>query len=112
MTTTSSEQPSVDLAIHTLEPDHALPTADRLAARREQIVNALREGANAGSRLAVFPEGAIGCPGKAVISRSAPELDEADWSKADWHALRLELGSIAAAARELNLWWSSVPHTS
>lgn len=95
---------SVAVAIHTLEADWALPTAAQLATRRQRIVEVIGEASAAGGRLVVFPEGALGSPGKGAISRSAPLVDEADWSKLEWSTLRSELGAIAAAARRYGVW--------
>lgn len=103
MTAEPSRQ-SVAVAIHTLEADWSLPTAAGLSARRQRIEEMLAEASAAGARLVVFPEGAFGSPGKGVISRSAPTVDEADWSKLDWSALRAELGEIAEAARRYGVW--------
>ena len=38
------------------------------------------------------------------MSRHCPQIEEADWGKVDWDALRGELDTIAATARALGVW--------
>jgi predicted amidohydrolase len=88
-----------------------IPTADVLAAAGDRIHVAMAEAAQAGARLLHLPEGSLSYPHKRLMSRSAPEVDEADWTKADWSALRSELEAIATRARELGIWVVvSAPH--
>ncbi|WP_222853745.1 carbon-nitrogen hydrolase family protein [Fodinicola acaciae] len=63
----------------------------------------MREAHAAGARLAHFPEGATCWPDKHVMS-STDGVGPADWSRADWEALRHELAEIAALAGKLRLW--------
>jgi predicted amidohydrolase len=68
---------------------------------RDLMCRAYRQGA----RLIHFPEGAICSPGKRIMSASGPrEIGPADWSRADWRALRRELTEVSRLARKLELW--------
>ena len=100
VTDTPSPTDTVRLALHAMAVGPWLPTADALRAQGDRIVDAIGRSADGGARLAVFPENALASPHKRHVSRSAPELDEADWTKVDWAELRVQLGRIAAAARE------------
>lgn len=62
----------------------------------------MRDAHDAGARLVQFPEGATCWPDKHVMS--GPEVGPADWSRADWSALRAELAEIAELAGKLRLW--------
>ncbi|HUP86659.1 MAG TPA: carbon-nitrogen hydrolase family protein [Acidimicrobiales bacterium] len=88
------------LALHALRIGPWLPTADALEAQADLIVEATARSAAGGARIAIFPENAMASPHKRHVSRSAPEIDEADWTKVDWHALRAQLTRVADAARD------------
>lgn len=92
------------VAVAQFEVDGDVPTAEVLAASGARVRAAMAEGAGAGARLVVFPEGTVTFPHKRRISSLAPELGEADWSKVDWPALRTELDRIRAAAADLGVW--------
>ncbi len=92
------------VAIKPLHLGHHQPTAPRIAQQGSEIIKAIGEAARAECRLVVFSEGSLISPHKRVVSRSAPELDEADWSKVDWSALREQLQKIASAAKEHDIW--------
>ena len=98
--TPSTPSTAVRLALHALPMGPWLPTAEALAAQGDRIVGAIAESAAGGARIAVFPETAVASPHKRHVSRSAPEIDEADWTKVDWRALRTQLARIARAAAD------------
>jgi predicted amidohydrolase len=98
--TEPSPSDTVRLALHALGVGPWLPTADALHAQGDRIVDAIARSAEGGARIAAFPENALAAPHKRHVSRSAPDLDEADWTKVDWAALRHELDRVAAAARQ------------
>ena len=104
MTTDISPTPTptatVRLALHALPVGPWLPTADALRAQGDRIIDAVAASAAGGARIAVVPENALASPHKRHVSRSAPELDEADWTKVDWAELRVQLGRIASAAQQ------------
>ncbi|TDQ00982.1 carbon-nitrogen hydrolase family protein [Labedaea rhizosphaerae] len=65
----------------------------------------MRQAAQRGARVLHLPEGALCSPHKAIMSSTGPDrIGPADWSRADWAALRRELTAIAALAGELRLW--------
>jgi predicted amidohydrolase len=67
--------------------------------------------AEQGARLVCFPEGTLTYPGKRQISRRAPELDDADWSRCEWQHLAVELDAVARTAAELGVWtFIGAPH--
>jgi len=55
----------------------------------------MREAAEAGARLVLFPEGALSGYAKTQI---------ANWGDVDWRAVHSQLESIAALAKRLHLW--------
>ena len=81
-----------------------IPDASFVATTGERVRAAMKDAVAAGARLIQFPEGTLGYPHKRLISRSAPDLDEADWNRVDWRALRAELEAIGAAAADLGVW--------
>ena len=95
---TPAEPTRVALHAHRVGP--WLPSADALEAQGDLIVAAIEGSAAGGARIAIFPENAIASPQKRHVSRSAPEIDEADWTKVDWDALRAQMTRVADAARE------------
>ena len=97
-TTTTPSQP-VRIALHAMAVGPWVPTAAALQAQGDRIVDAVARSAEGGARIALFPENALASPHKRHVSRSAPEIDEADWTKVDWDVLRLQLARIADAAR-------------
>ncbi|MFW6598983.1 carbon-nitrogen hydrolase family protein [Propionibacteriaceae bacterium Y2011] len=54
--------------------------------------------------LVLFPEATFCFPDKRALSRTAPELGEADWSRFDWATLTDELELVRQHARSLALW--------
>ena len=98
--TESTPTDTVRFALHALRVGPWLPTADALEAQADLIVDAIARSAAGGARVAVFPENALASPHKRHVSRSAPELDEADWTKVHWQALRDQMTRIAGAAGE------------
>lgn len=97
--THSNTADAVRLSLHTLEVEPGVPTADAIQAHADRIVDGIETSARGGARVALFPENALVAPHKHQISRSAPEIDEADWTKVDWIALRHQLTRIAESAR-------------
>ena len=91
---------TVRLALHAMSVGPWLPTAEALRSQGDRIVDAIGRSSAGGARIAVFPENALASPHKRHVSRSAPELDEADWTKVDWAELRRQLDRIATAARD------------
>jgi predicted amidohydrolase len=70
-----------------------------------EIRQLLRRAREAGARLVHFPEGAICCPSKWIMSTDGPErVGPADWNRFEWDVLRQELAAAANLARELELW--------
>lgn len=104
MTEQTTTERRLRVAINVLPVGPGLPTAPDVEAQASLIVGAMADSARAGARLALFSEGALASPHKRLMSRSAPEVDEADWAKLDWPALREQLHRIAAAAREHRIW--------
>ena len=71
----------------------------------EQVRNLMRAAHRAGARLVHFPEGAMTCPNKRIVSVHGPaEVGPADWERVDWAVLREELAATVALAGELRLW--------
>jgi predicted amidohydrolase len=71
----------------------------------ERIRRLMRDAHAAGARLLHLPEGALVCPGKAVMSSTGPEkVGPADWDRADWATLGEQLRAITVLAGELRLW--------
>jgi predicted amidohydrolase len=99
-----SGEASLRVALVQLEPSNALPDATLLRATGARVRTAMCAAAESGARLVVFPEATMMYPGKRIISRLAPNLDGADWTKADWGAQRDELEQVASLSRELGLW--------
>ena len=65
----------------------------------------MRQAAQRGARILHLPEGALCSPHKAIMSSTGPDrIGAADWTRADWGALRRELTATAALAGELRLW--------
>jgi predicted amidohydrolase len=88
-----------------------VPTADVLATAGQRIRDVMADAAQQGARLVHLPEGSLSYPHKRLMSRSAPDVDESDWTRADWAALRSELAAIGDAARDLGIWVVvSAPH--
>ncbi|MGD7705417.1 carbon-nitrogen hydrolase family protein [Microlunatus sp. Y2014] len=54
--------------------------------------------------LVLFPEATFCFPDKRALSRTAPELGEADWTRFDWATLTDELELVRQHARSLALW--------
>jgi predicted amidohydrolase len=87
------------IALHALRVGPWLPTADALEAQGDVMVAAIERSSAGGAQIAIFPENAMASPHKRHVSRSAPEIDEADWTKVDWAALRAQMTRVAEAAR-------------
>lgn len=81
-----------------------IPTAEFLADVGDRVRATIATAGAAGARLVQFPEGTLAYPHKRVISRSAPDLGQSDWSKVDWTALRRELEAIGDVARSHGIW--------
>lgn len=92
------------LAVAQLELNREVPTAESLAAAGARVRDAIQAAARASARMIQFPEGTLAFPHKRLISRRAPELDESDWAKVDWTALRSELEDVARTARQAGIW--------
>lgn len=90
---------TVRIALNALPVGPWLPTTDALRAQGDALVDAIARSAEGGARIAVFPENALASPHKRHVSRSAPEIDEADWTKVDWDELRRQMVRVADAAR-------------
>ena len=97
-------EPQLRIALNVLPVGPGRPTAEPLAAQADVIIGAIARAAAGGARVALFSEGAVTSPHKRSMSRSSPEIDEADWSKVEWPALRRQLTRIAAAARQHSIW--------
>lgn len=77
----------------------------RLRHGGQEMRRLMREARRAGARLVHFPEGAVCCPNKRIMSVDGPErVGPADWSRCAWPVLREELEATRALARELGLW--------
>ena len=81
-----------------------VPTRDVVAAARDRVLDQLEHAADGGARLVCFPEGTLAYPGKRVMSRRAPDLDEADWTRADWPAITGALDAIRRRAADRGIW--------
>ena len=75
-----------------------------LRAAGVEIRKLMREAAEGGARLVLFPEGATCAPNKRVVSSVPDEVGPADWSRFEWGVLREELAAVARLAGELRLW--------
>jgi predicted amidohydrolase len=70
-----------------------------------EVRELMRQAHRAGARIVHFPEGVTCSPHKRIMSVNGPtEVGPADWDRADWQALRLELVAIGQLAGELGLW--------
>jgi len=87
------------LAVAQVQVVGDLPTPDVLRAAGERVRSAIVAAADRGARIVQFPEGMLTNPAKRLISGSSPHLGDADWTRADWRALREELERIADACR-------------
>ena len=99
-----SEPTSLRVAAVQCDVSGEVPTAGVLVDAGERVRAAMAAAAAGGARLVVFPEGTLTYPHKRRISRTAPELGEADWTLVDWAELRRQLSLTAAAAAELGVW--------
>ena len=95
---------ALTLAVAQIEICDPQTTSADIAAAGGRVRAAIAEAGSAGARVVQFPEGTLAYPGKRVISRSAPELDEADWDRIDWSLLRTELEATAACAAQESIW--------
>ena len=75
-----------------------------LRAAGAQVRKLMREAAEAGARLVLFPEGAMCAPDKWVMSSLPDQVGPADWSRFEWDVLQEELTAVARLAGELRLW--------
>jgi predicted amidohydrolase len=65
----------------------------------------MQQASSRGARLVHFPEGALTCPAKRVMSSTGPDvIGPADWDRADWAALARELDEVTRLAGRLRLW--------
>lgn len=103
--TVTPEVRSLRLAVaQTIACDNPLET-DRLRLCGQEIRRLMRAAREAGARLVHFPEGAICCPGKRVMSSlGRGEIGASDWNRMDWEVLRAETDAIRELALELGLW--------
>lgn len=99
MTASVDDTHAARVALYTMPVGPWLPTAAELQTQGDKITAAIAESAAEGARLALFPEGSLASPHKKLMSRSYPDLDESDWTRVDWAALRRQLSRIAAAAK-------------
>ena len=81
-----------------------VPTAAVVAAARDRVLEQQAEAAALGAHLVCFPEGTLTYPGKRHLSRIAPELGEADWTRVDWPAISHALEAIAERSAALGIW--------
>jgi predicted amidohydrolase len=78
---------------------------DGLRASGAEVRQFMKDAADAGARLAHFPEGALCFPNKYVMSELGPDqVGPADWTKAEWSVLQEELDQIVALSGELGIW--------
>lgn len=103
--TVRPEVRSLRLAVaQTIACDNPLETG-RLRLCGQEIRRLMRAAREAGARLVHFPEGAICCPGKRVMSSlGRGEIGASDWNRMDWEVLRAETDAIRELALELGLW--------
>ena len=96
--------PSLRVAVaHVLvTPD--VPDAAAIGAARDRILAGIEQAAGDGARLVLFPEGTLAYPSKRLLSRTAPELGEADWTRADWSAMAEARGAIQHEAARRRVW--------
>jgi len=77
----------------------------QIRASGEAVRALMRQASTRGAGLAHFPEGALTCPGKHVMSSTGPDdIGPADWDRADWAGLARELDEVARLAARLRLW--------
>lgn len=95
---------SIRLAAAQVEVSEEAPTASVLAASGARIRAQMVRASEAGVRVVHFPEGTLTYPSKLLIGERRPEIGEADWTMADWRALRAELRAVADCSRELGIW--------
>ena len=81
-----------------------VPTVEVVAAARDRVVAQQAEAAEQGARLVCFPEGTLTYPGKRHLSRNAPDLGEADWTRVDWPSITHALEAIAEQSAALGIW--------
>ena len=75
-----------------------------LRAAGAEVRGLMREAAEAGARLVLFPEGAMCAPSKWVMSSLPDEVGPSDWNRFEWGVLHEELTAVAQIAGELRLW--------
>ncbi|HET9972469.1 MAG TPA: hypothetical protein VFQ68_29830 [Streptosporangiaceae bacterium] len=76
----------------------------QVRASGEAVRALMRQASTRGAGLAHFPEGALTCPGKRVMSSTGPDdIGPAGWDRADWAALARELDEVARLAARLRL---------
>lgn len=95
---------SLRVAIAQTEVSPEVPTAGVVAAARDRILAQIGQAAELGARIACFPEGTLTYPSKRAMSRLAPELGEADWSRADWAAIAGAVDAIRQEAARRRIW--------
>jgi predicted amidohydrolase len=79
--------------------------ASQISASGAAVRALMRQASSRGARLVHFPEGALTCPAKRVVSSTGPaEIGPADWDRADWPALGQELDEVTRLAGQLRLW--------
>jgi predicted amidohydrolase len=92
------------LAVVQTEVSGEVPSRDVVAAAGARVREALVAAAAAGARVVQFAEGTLAYPSKRLMSVTAPEVGPAEWSRADWGALRHELELVAKTCAELRVW--------
>ena len=95
---------SLRVAVAQTEVSPEVPTAAVVAAARDRVLAQIVEAADLGARLVCFPEGTLAYPSKRAMSRSAPELGEADWRRADGLALAGAVDAIRQEAARRRIW--------
>jgi predicted amidohydrolase len=95
---------SLRVAIAQTEVRAEVPTADVVRAARDQVLAQIAQAADAGARMVGFPEGTLAYPSKRAMSRLAPELGEADWSRTDWAAIARAVDAIRQEAARRRIW--------
>lgn len=92
------------LAVAQIEVSEEVPTSSVVAAAGARVRALMERAAEADARVVQFPEGTLTYPSKYLMSGQRPEIGEADWTRADWSAIRSQLLAVGDLARELGIW--------
>lgn len=98
------DQLQVRIAVAQIEVSANIPDATAVTTARDRVIDAIRRAAEFEARVVCFPEGTLAYPSKRLMSRVAPELGEADWSRADWPAVEAAIEAIQREAALRGVW--------